>query len=211
MGLGDALIDGVADLGPVGLHLAVAGLAFGETAMFLDLVVPGEVGLVVGGAAAARSGVGLPGLVAAGALGATLGDSVSYALGRAAGAGRLPGSHWVLRHSTRSRPDAEALFARHGGRAVFLGRWVGALRAVVPFVAGFAGMRYRSFLPWNVAASVLWVGTVVCLGAAFGDDIASVVDRVGLAVSALAVIALAGVFVSRRRRAVRSRSTVGAS
>ena len=49
MGIASSILDGVARLGPVGLHAAVAGLAFGETAIFLDFIVPGEVGMVVAG------------------------------------------------------------------------------------------------------------------------------------------------------------------
>lgn len=199
MALLDEVIERIADLDPVALHAAVAGLAFAETALFLDLLVPGEVGMVLAGAGAARGDVPLAGLVAAGAVGATIGDSVSYVVGRAAGAGRLPGSHWLLRHSTRARPRAEQLFAEHGGRAVFLGRWVGALRAVVPFVAGLSRMSYGRFLVWNVLASVSWVTAVLTTGYLAGEAVADLVDRVSLGLSIVVVTAIAVVWFLRRR------------
>jgi undecaprenyl-diphosphatase len=199
------IIEWVAQLtGPV-LYVAVAGLAFGETAILFDLVVPGEVGMVIAGAAGAEAGLRLPLLVLAGAMGATVGDSVSYAIGRRWGF-RLVHRWGITR--TRLEPKLDAAqhyFARRGGSAVFLGRWVGALRAVVPLVAGAARMPYRRFLAWNVLASVGWATTVVCLGWYLGEPVARTVDRVGLVLSAVLVVALGAWAVRRRLRASASR------
>jgi membrane-associated protein len=196
----DSLLDAIGRLGPGVLHLVVAGLAFAETALFLDLVVPGEVGMVLAGAAAHRAGIAVPGLVAAGAAGAVIGDTCSYLLGRAAARGRLLGSAAVRRRLGPAVERAERHFERRGGLAVFLGRWVGALRAVVPFVAGAARMPYGRFLLWNVAASIGWVTTVVVLGWVLGEAVAGTVDRVGVWVSAVVVAGLAAWWLLRRRR-----------
>jgi undecaprenyl-diphosphatase len=200
-GIADSVLDSLADLGPGMLHLAAALLAFAETALFMDLVVPGEVGLVLVGAAGQRAGADVPTLVAAGALGAVLGDSCSYALGRLVAAGRLPGTARLARRFDGAIHRAESFFDRHGGAAVFLGRWVGALRAVVPFVAGAGRMGFGTFLAWNVAASIGWVSTVVGLGWVFGDHVASTVDRIGAVVSVVAVAALMAWLLTARRRA----------
>lgn len=196
----DELLDRLGDLGAVPLHLTVAGLAFAETALFLDLLVPGEVGMVLVGAAAHRADLTLPTVVAAGVLGATVGDTASYALGRAVAAERLPGSQWLVRRASRSVGRAERFFERHGGRAVFLGRWVGALRAVVPFAAGLGRMPYRHFLAWNLAASVGWVTTVVGAGWFLGDTVAEAVGDLSAALSLAVVAALVLVLVVRWRR-----------
>jgi membrane protein DedA with SNARE-associated domain len=82
---------------------------------------------------------------------------------------------------------------------VFLARWVGALRAVVPFVAGLGRLRVATFVGWNVAASLAWASVVVLLGWGFGERVASVVDRVGLGLSAVVVLALIGAWWWRRR------------
>jgi membrane protein DedA with SNARE-associated domain len=196
----DGLLDALGDLGPVPLHLVVAGLAFAETAMFLDFVVPGEAGMVLAGAAAHRAEVPLVGLVAAGAVGATLGDSCSYALGRFVGRRALDRWPRVKRRVEPSLQRAEQTLDRRGGAAVFFGRWVGALRAVVPFVAGAARMPYPRFLGWNVAASIAWVTAVVTVGYVFGETIASAVDRVGAVVSAVVVLGIVAWVLHRRRR-----------
>ena len=83
---------------------------------------------------------------------------------------------------------------------MFLARFVGALRALVPLVSGASGLPYRRFWPWNAAASVLWVTAMVMLGAVFGEAIARSVDRFGVVISVVAVGGLIAWFVVRRRR-----------
>jgi membrane protein DedA with SNARE-associated domain len=100
----------------------------------------------------------------------------------------------------------EAHFSRYGGQTVFVGRFVGALRALVPLVAGTSGMSYRAFLPWNIAASILWVSAMVILGAVFGRTIVSAVDRFGIVVTSAVVVLALALFVRHRR--IRSRGSV---
>lgn len=201
MGIGSSIIDGVAKLGPAGLHAATAGLAFGETAIFLDFIVPGEVGMVVAGAAAERTGAPLVTMILAAALGATLGDTVSYGIGRRWGRPLLCRYAFVGDRMAPRIDRAEGWFEARGGAAVFFGRFVGALRAVVPLAAGIGRMPYRRFLPWNVAASLVWGGLTVTLGYVVGDQIASVVDRAGWVISGVVLAgALAWFVLSRARR-----------
>jgi membrane-associated protein len=197
--VGSRIIDAVAGLGGWLLGLAVLGVAFGESAVLLDLVVPGEVGMVVGGAAADRSGVNPWFLVLAGATGAVLGDSLSYLIGRRWGMTLVRRWSWLRRRVEPRFDRAHEYFERRGGRAVFAARWVGALRAVVPAVAGISEMPYRRFLPWDAAAAVLWVTTMVWLGATLGNDIADVVDRIGTGISLIVVSTIVLVVVLRNR------------
>lgn len=207
------LLDDVGDLGSPWLELIAFALAFGETAFLLDLVVPGEVGMVLVGAAAERRGVPLVPLIAAAAAGAALGDSVGWLLGRY-GMSRLIGRvSWLQRHLEPKLEPARAYFERRGGAAVVIGRFIGALRSVVAIVAGMSGMPYRRFLVWNLLASVLWAGFVVSAGYAFGANIDAVVSTAGLIVTG-AVIAIALVVwlvLRRRARTARERSDTGAT
>ena len=185
------------------LYVLVAVLAFSETAMFFDLLVPGEVGMVLAGAAGAQGDVSLLGLVVAGASGALLGDSFSYVLGRRYGPRLVHRFAFVRRRLEPHLDSAHAYFARRGGVAVFGARWVGALRAVVPFVAGTAAMPYPRFLVWNVLASFGWVSTTVALGWYAGEPAARAVDRIGLVVSAVVVVVIAAAWLRRRQRSRR--------
>jgi len=200
MGVAESILDAVARLGSTGLHAAAAGLAFGETAVFLDFIVPGEVGMVVAGAAAERTGTPLVTMILAAAVGATLGDTASYFIGRRWGRPILCRYDWVRERMQPRIERAESWFDGHGGAAVFFGRFVGALRAVVPLAAGVGRMPYRRFLPWNVAASLAWAGLTVTLGYAIGEEIATVVDRAGWAITGTVVAVAIGWFLWRRSR-----------
>ena len=194
----DSFLADVGGLGLVWLCVLAFGLAFGETAMFMDLLVPGEVGMVVVGAAAAEADLPVPVVIGCATLGAICGDSVSYSLGRRFGRPLIGRFRVVRRRIGPVVDDAERHFAEHGGRSVFFARFVGALRAVVPFVAGIARLRLRTFLAWNAAASVLWAGLVISLGALLGEQVAGRVDQVSTVVSVVVLVGL-GVWWWRRR------------
>jgi membrane-associated protein len=195
---GDVLrtvLEWLAGFGPGGLYLAALLLAAAETAIFADLLVPGEVGLaLVGAAAATVEDASVVAVAAAAAVGATLGDCISFAVGRRWGTGLL------ARGERRSRglERARRTFERHAGGAVFLARWVGVLRAVVPVVAGASSMSVRRFLGWNVAASITWASVVVGVAYGVGPRAVELVDRAGWALAAVA-LAVVLVVVWRRR------------
>jgi membrane protein DedA with SNARE-associated domain len=197
------LLDDVASIGPELLLLTAFLLAFAETALFTDLVVPGEVGLIVAGAAAARGEEPhLALLIVAASLGATLGDSVGWLLGKHVGMPLIERFEWTRKRLVPKVERARGYFEKRGGAAVFLGRFVGALRAVVSVVAGMGGMPYQRFLPWNVLASVLWTGLVVSAGYFFGRNVESVVGDIGFGIAgAIVVGALAWWWFRRKHRA----------
>lgn len=197
------IVDLVGSLGFVGLVLAAAGLAFSETAIGLDLLVPGEAGMLVAGAAAAEQGHPFVAVAAGAAVGATVGDTVSYAIGRRWGLSLL--ERWRLtRRLVPKAKKAEGWFERRGGAAVLIGRWVGGLRAIVPVVAGTAKMPFGRFLAWNVVASITWAGTAVALGYVFGTAAAKAVDRAGVWVYLAVVVAAGAWWLVRRHPKSRS-------
>jgi membrane-associated protein len=99
--------------------------------------------------------------------------------------------------------DAPELLARRGGGAVFLGRWVAFLRAVMPALAGSARMPYPNFLVWNASGGITWGATVVLLGYAAGASYAQAEKTFGrdvaVVVLAVAVVALVVRRLGRRR------------
>jgi membrane protein DedA with SNARE-associated domain len=200
------LVAWAARAGP-GLYAVVFLLVFGESAVFLDFVIPGEVGLVLSSAAARDAGLWLPMVIAVATLGAVAGDSLSYAIGRRFGPDIATRWRFTRRHLAPELDRARAYFEPRGGKAVFAARWVGALRAAVPAVAGSAGMPYPRFLLWSVSASVLWSTAVACAGWYFGAAIAEKVDRLGWYVS-IVVVAILVVWLVLHRRRTRARSDV---
>ena len=177
-----------------------------ESAAFLGFLVPGESLVVVAGVLASWGVLSLPETVVVAGCGAIAGDNVGYHLGLRLGRpwlarhGRLVGMHGGV----LARVDA--LFARHGGKAVLIGRFVGFLRALLPFVAGASGMSYPRFVAFNAVGATMWGTAFVLLGYFLGASwpiVEQWLGRAGLVVG-LVVIA-ASVWWLRRHRHDRDR------
>ena len=157
----DRILDLVAGMGDwkyVVIFLAVAM----ESAAFLGFVVPGEAMAIFAGFLASRGLVPLGFILALVCVAAVGGDSLGYQWGR------WLGREWLLRYGRwvgirqRHLERVDRFFDRHGGQAVFIGRFTAFLRALVPFVAGSSRMRYGHFLLYNVIGGVTWgVGAVM--------------------------------------------------
>jgi membrane protein DedA with SNARE-associated domain len=178
-----------------------------ESAAFLGFLIPGETLVIVAGVLASLGIFNLGDLIPVVAVGAIVGDNVSYRLGRNFG------HSWLLRYGGRAGLDEARLervrtfYERYGGAALVLGRFVGFLRPLVPFVAGAAAMRYSRFLCYNTVACVLWAVVTVLLGYFLGGSWELVerrIGRTGLVVAA--VIAVIAAIVWLRRRSSRSPS-----
>jgi membrane protein DedA with SNARE-associated domain/membrane-associated phospholipid phosphatase len=135
-----------------------------ESAAFLGLVIPGESLVLVAGFFAAQGLLDLDVLIITVAIGAVLGDSIGYEMGRQMGRPALfrYGSRFGLNDTRIEKTDA--FFEKHGSKTVFLGRFVGFSRALVPFLAGSSRMPYRKFLPYNAIGAVLWASGITLLG-----------------------------------------------
>lgn len=173
----DRVIDWLLGIRGPKIYGITGALAAGETAIGLDVVVPGEVGMAVMGTVGQNAGLHLVPLIAVAAAGAVLGDSVSYWLGRQYGERVIERVRFLRRHLGPRVDRAHEHFEERGGAALFVGRFVGALRAVLPAVAGIGGMEFPRFLAWNVAASIAWAGTVVSLGWFVGRTVLDGIQR----------------------------------
>jgi len=99
----------------------------------------------------------------------------------------------------------EPFFARHGPKAVFLGRWFAGLRIGAAWLAGINRMRWSSFLVWNALGGIAWATSVGLLAYAAGPAAESALKTfgiAGLALAALVTVAWIGHGRLRRRRAV---------
>ena len=158
------------DLGDL-TYLFVGLLAFLETGAFVGLVFPGETAVIIGGAIAGQGENSVVIMLAVVWFCAWAGDSVSFLLGT-----RL-GRRFVLRHGPKVRiteerfRQVEAYFARHGGKTILIGRFIGLVRALAPFIAGSSGMRYSAFLPYSVLGTGLWAATFTLLGYFISENI----------------------------------------
>lgn len=188
---------------PGWLVLTVAGaVVLAEDALFVGFVLPGETVALLAGASAKLGHVPLGGVLVVVILAAIVGDTVGYEVGRHVGPRVLEFPVFARR---RGRVDAAQDFlVRRGGSAVFLARWVAFFRAVMPFLAGTARMKYRTFLAYNAAGGIAWGTAVVLLGYAAGASYARVEKTFGpvaALVVLLIVVVAAVVWRLRRRRA----------
>jgi membrane protein DedA with SNARE-associated domain len=184
-------------------YALVAGLAFLETGAFVGLVAPGETAVVLGGVVAAQGAVDLPVILALTWAAAALGDLASYLLGRKLGRPFMV-AHGPRVGITETRlATVDGFFARHGGKAILIGRFIGIVRAVAPFLAGASRLPLRQFLPWSLLGTLLWSSAFILVGYAFHESFSAAAGLLSHGALALAVLAalVLTVRAMRRRRA----------
>jgi undecaprenyl-diphosphatase len=179
-------------------YLLVAVFAFAETGAFVGLLVPGETVMILGGATAGQGATDIYLLIAIAWVCAFAGDSTSFFVGR-----RL-GREFLMRHGPRFGIGEERLaqvddyFERHGGKTIFLGRFVGFVRAFAPFIAGSSGMRYRGFVPYSILGTGCGSAARSLIGYLFSRSIDTAANTPAAAPSLLGTL-----IVDRRRGRLR--------
>jgi undecaprenyl-diphosphatase len=186
-------------------YLVVPVLAFFETGAFVGLITPGETFMIFGGVVAGQGRVDLVTLIGLTWAAAVAGDAVSFLLGR-----RL-GRQFLERHGPRFQitperlAQVDAFYARHGGKAVLLGRFVGLIRAVSPFLAASGGMRFRRFLPYSIIGAGLWVTVFLVLGYVFWqsfDRVLNYAKEGAFALGTTIVVVVGAIWLWRNREDV---------
>jgi len=140
----------------------VFALAFAESLAFLSLVVPAWAVLVGIGAMMRSGGIAFIPVFLAGALGAALGDWLSYWLGQVCKQ-RIAGM-WPFSAHPTLLARGEAFIKKWGALAIVIGRFSGPLRASVPIAAGMLGMPLRAFQVANFTSALVWVAVLLVLG-----------------------------------------------
>ena len=154
--------------------LLVCSIIFVETGLFVGFFLPGDSLLVTAGVFAAAGHLELTTLLVAATICAIAGDQLGYWIGRRAGQAlyrRKDSFLFRQRHLERARQFYDA----HGGKTIVFARFIPILRTFCPVVAGVAGMRYASFVTYNIAGGLAWVFGMV-LGGFF---LASLVPNIG--------------------------------
>ncbi len=206
-----AVTEAIASLPPFAAYAIIAALVFGEAAVFIGFVLPGETAVVLGGFLASTAQLDIVTLCLLVFVAAVVGDSVGYEVGKRVGP-RLVAAKVFDRHQDRLE-RARSTLRDKGGPAVLLGRFTAFFRAVMPGLAGLSEMRYPMFLAWNALGGFLW-GVGFCLlgyfaGASY-ERVAKEVGRgVAVAVAVLLVALLFGWHLRRRRQEKEPATPVG--
>ncbi|MGI8594254.1 MAG: VTT domain-containing protein [Solirubrobacteraceae bacterium] len=169
-------------------YVLVGAMTFLETGAFLSFVAPGEFTILFGGLVAGQGEISVVVLIGIVWFCAVAGDTTSFYIGR-----RL-GRDFLIKHGERVKitderlQQVERFYERHGGVTVFIGRFVGLLRALGPFIAGASKMPYRRFLPYDVLGGGLWGTGLVLLGYVFWRSFDKLKTFVGQGFIALSVV-----------------------
>jgi membrane protein DedA with SNARE-associated domain/membrane-associated phospholipid phosphatase len=183
-------------------YALVGVAAFLETGAFVGLVAPGETIVISGGVVAGQGEIELLPLIGIVWSCAVLGDTTSFYIGR-----RL-GRSFLEKHGPRVKITHERLqqvdgyFDRHGGKTILIGRFIGLVRALAPFIAGSSGLPYRRFIPYSVVGCGAWATIFCVLGYIFWRSFDKVQHLVGQALFGFAVTVgvIVGVVTAYRRR-----------
>lgn len=142
------------------LGAALVGLvAFGESMVVVGAFVPATVLLVAAGGLIAAGLLDATPVLAWATIGAVAGDAVSFMIGRRLGPRVL--RHRLLKTHLRALARTRLMLRRCGGLTLFIGRFAGPLRALIPVMAGMMGMPERRFQVANLASGLVWVGAFV--------------------------------------------------
>ncbi len=184
-------------------YLVVGVMAFFETGAFVGLIAPGETFLIFGGVVAGQGTISLVALIAIVWACAVLGDLASFY------AGRRLGRAFLIKHGPKVQiteervHQVEGFFDRHGGKAIFLGRFVGLVRAVNPFLAGSSGMPLKRFLPYDIVGAGAWATMLLVLGYVFWqsfDRVLHYAEQGTLALGTTIVVIAGGIWLYRHFR-----------
>jgi membrane protein DedA with SNARE-associated domain/membrane-associated phospholipid phosphatase len=159
--------------------------------------------VIVGGVVAGQGEISLSVLITVTWICAVAGDLASYTVGRKLGRA------WLLRHGERLKitedrlAQVERFFERRGGLTILIGRFIGFVRALAPFIAGTTRMPLRRFLPYDVLGAGAWAATFATLGYVFWhsfDQLTTYVSRGLFAFATVVVVvgALVGLVQLRR-------------
>ncbi len=189
-------------LGPW-LYVLLFVVVFCETGLVVTPFLPGDSLLFAVGALCSIEGstLSLPVMFATLGVAAVLGDAVNYSIGHYLGPVVFTSEHSRFLNRDHLLRTQE-FYARHGGKTIFLARFVPIIRTFAPFVAGIGRMSYRHFATWNVTGAAAWVLSMTFAGYFFGHIpiVKRNFETVILAIIAISLMPIAVEWLRSRRQ-----------
>ena len=167
------------------------------------LPLPGETALIAASILASQGHFDIAAVIVVAAAAAILGDNGGYWVGRIGGRALLLRWERVARFAERVLPPSERFFARHGGKTVFIARFVTVLRVTAAWMAGISRMPWWRFFAWNASGGIVWATLVGLVAFYLGRAAADAVGRYGLiggGVAIVVVVVVIGAFHLWKRR-----------
>lgn len=148
-------------------------IALAECFPFFGAFFPGGTLISIGGFFAAQGYFSLEKIIIFSIIGAFTGDYLSFSLGRW-------GAAWLSKKNivkAETIAKGEVFFQKYGSKSILWGRFFGATRAVIPFIAGASKMKQRTFLIWNLIGAITWSLFSACLGYFSGNILATIIRK----------------------------------
>ncbi|WP_109001516.1 DedA family protein [Streptomyces rishiriensis] len=195
----NVLSDILGHISPVAAYAVVATAVLAESILLVGAFIPTLTLLLTAGALARTGHISLPLVIAAAAGAVVVGDFLAHRTGRFLGdrlrqgpmGRRIPGAAWH---------QADTLMTRHGGRAVFLARFLPVVRTLAPHLAGVTRLPYRRIAPYSVVAAGVWATAEAGVGYAAATSLQRVLTLGGPALALAALMVIGGVLLWRRKR-----------
>jgi membrane-associated protein len=191
------LLAAIIDIPPNVGYAAVFALIAVET---MGIPVPGETALIAAALLAHDGQLEIVPLVIIASAAAILGDNVGFAIGRHGGRKLFERPGPFHEHRLKVLEQGEPFFAKHGPKAVFLGRWVAGLRIASAWLAGMNKMSWPTFLFWNALGGIVWACATGFAVYALGDVAEEIFKVAGPAAAGVFVLGVIAFFVWRHRR-----------
>lgn len=197
----ETIIEDLAKALGKGTYALVGAMAFLETGAFVGFIAPGEFTVILGGVIAGEGTISIVPLIGIVWFCAIAGDSTSFFIGHKVG------RRFMLEHGPKLRiteerfHQVEDYFDRHGGKTIVIGRFLGFVRPLAPFIAGTSRMTYGRFIPYSIVGTGLWGTTFSLIGYIFWrsfDKVSKIAGQATLGLGVLAAIA-GGIWYAHRR------------
>ena len=183
-------------------YAGLFAIVFAETGLFFGFFLPGDSLLLTAGLFAGKGDLDIALLLLLLIPAAIIGDAVGYWFGRKVGAPLFKRKHSLLFHPEYLRA-AKEFYDKHGGKTIFIARFIPIVRTFAPIVAGVAQMPYRNFFTFNALGGLAWISSMLLLGYFLGG-VPAVAENIHIAILVVIVLSfmpiIYEVWLKRRKK-----------
>jgi membrane protein DedA with SNARE-associated domain len=165
---------------------------------------PGETALILAAVLASEGKLNIVLVIVIGASSAIVGDNIAYFLGRRIGREVLEAPGPFQKRRVRLIAVGDRFFSKHGGKAVFLGRWVALVRIAAAWFAGIDEMKFTHFFFWNALGGITWCTTYGLVGYFGGKSAADAITHYGVIAAVVLAVVLVLALIAMKLRERRS-------
>jgi len=182
----------------------IAAIIFSETGLLVGVFLPGDSLLVTAGLFAAKGYLNVYTLAPTLTLAAICGNSLGYFIGRTTGP-RIFNRENRLFFNKKHAMRAHAFYEKHGRKTIVLAQFMPIIRTFAPVIAGVGGMRFPTFIAFNVIGAVVWIWTMVGIGYFLGTRVPGIDQHIEIVIAVVIFLSILPGLISayRARRANR--------